>query len=468
MTGAVAQQVIGLAIFLLLARLLTPDVFGSVALALIWVELALLVGRWGTVELIQQQSWKEADYRAVFQLILLGNLLLSLLLVCIAWPMSWIFSQPSVAIFIYALAPLPLLQCISVIPEGKLRKKMQFAPIAMRGTVSYVAGGMVSIWMAYGGYGAWALVGQKILGVILPAFWLFSLSPVNPIGVKTPNMLPVLWRQGGQIVSNNIANALNGRIVEAAVGFWLGVQALGYVKITWRIFDMLVSLLLLPFSSAALPWLMAAEHPQQLRDKIAQISQITSLLVIPGFVGMALIAPYVIPLLLGEQWRPAVMPLQLLMLAGTMASINTYQVPVLLATHQTRWVSRLSLLNIFANVIFVVALTPLGLGWAILAFLLRASVMTIAFISVCQIVLNWHWRLMFKGVFPAIMGSIFMSMAVVASSLWLDSLAPLGQIVYIMLVCVIIYWLTIRFIFDVRFSLKDINTLRRQRVKDKR
>nr|HID14826.1 hypothetical protein [Anaerolineae bacterium] len=152
----------------LLTRLLLPEHFGMVTLALFFVSLAAQMRALGLDRaLIHRQEADEATLGTYFTL-RLGTLLASSLLVAVAAPALGRFypAMPLLAWVLVALAGVEVVKGLSTVQETLLSKNLAFRSLALTDVVASVTMTIVAPLLAWQGWGAWALVGEQASGIL--------------------------------------------------------------------------------------------------------------------------------------------------------------------------------------------------------------------------------------------------------------------------------------------------------------
>ena len=174
--SALAQAILQIVIFAVLARLLTPSDFGLVAVAGIFIDLASGVAALGTSQaLVQRQELSAHHIRAAFWIsVLMGGAMTALLFAC-SRLLATILGSPASAPLIAALSITFLIRAFAFVPEGLAARRFDFRILALRQIVAYVVGyGIVGVGSALVGAGPWALVYAQLTQVGLASFLLIA------------------------------------------------------------------------------------------------------------------------------------------------------------------------------------------------------------------------------------------------------------------------------------------------------
>ena len=164
-TGSAGQAVLQIAATIVLARLLTPHEFGSVAAALLVVGLAQLLTQVGvSAALVQRRELADDDVSAAFAFSVLVALVLAIALAVGAPVLSPLVGLPADSGLLPLLAPTLLLAGVAAVPSGLLQRRLQFRPLAV---VDLIAAGPamigVSVALALAGFGAYALAWASVV-----------------------------------------------------------------------------------------------------------------------------------------------------------------------------------------------------------------------------------------------------------------------------------------------------------------
>nr|MBA2624810.1 oligosaccharide flippase family protein [Acidimicrobiia bacterium] len=160
----VASRSLSTVVFVVLARLVEPEDFGLVAIASVFVALLTVLADQGFGQaLVQRPVLERTHLDTAFWLNVTIGALLALLLAGTAGAIANLFDEADLAPLLRALAMVPLISALGVVPSSLLRRDLAFASLAVRGLVGTAAGGVVGIAAAVAGAGAWALVAQLVV-----------------------------------------------------------------------------------------------------------------------------------------------------------------------------------------------------------------------------------------------------------------------------------------------------------------
>jgi len=318
----VLAEAIGLASMVVLARLIPPAEFGIFVITLLIQELALSVLGESVGSAIIQRPEATRRHFEVGQTICLclGAVLAVLTLISAPLLIDPVFGEET-ADLVLLTAPVFLFVALGTVPQAMLQRQLRFQRIGLIQIVSLLVRAVVAIALAvFAGMDAEALViGSLAAGVVGTAIAIASVD------FPRPSLDRNAARQlAGYGVPAGIASIswIGFRNVDyAIVGARLGLAATG---IYWRAFQLAVeyqrkiSTLLFQIG---FPILSRTASEEDLLAMRFRIMRVVSVGVFPLLAALAALAPSLIPWLFGPDWEPAVVPTQILSVAGAVSLV---------------------------------------------------------------------------------------------------------------------------------------------------
>jgi O-antigen/teichoic acid export membrane protein len=358
-------QAASLLVFFLLARLLSPEAFGLVALASVFLAfMQVFLNQGFTQVLIQREALEPEHIDTAFWTNLTIGIVLTLISLATADVVADWFQQAQLAPMLRGFSVLFVITALGNVQQALLERKLAFRAIAVRWLLGTVVGGCVGVGMALNGFGVWSLVSQQLVQELVGTLVLWKSSPWRPGFKVSVKHFHHLFSFGISLVGFNLLNFLNTRADDFLIGYFLGPVALGYYSIAYRILGVMTQLLITTGNQVALPtFSRLQENPEKFRNAFYTATELTALISFPIFLGVAALAPELVLLLFGEQWLPSIPVLQVLSFAGIFRSINFFKSSVFVALGKPHWSLWFGLLNAGLNVIgFTIAVR-----WGIVA-----------------------------------------------------------------------------------------------------
>lgn len=371
--GNSGQQIIGFLIFIYIARLLTPAEVGLVAFAMVLVEVLTFVSRLGQVEVLQRnRDLPDTTINTSFWILVVTGLL-STGLVLAAAPFAGLVSDnPDFPLVVALLAPFCALQAFNAVPEALLRRRLDYRSLSFRNWIAALSGGLLGVYLAFRGYGVFALVAQRVVTSLVQTICTWLFLRWHPRLAFDRTAARSLFVSGGEIMLAGFAGSLNQRVADAVAGTALGASALGFLRLGWRFFEVLVTLSVNPVVNVALTTFGRLQQDlPALRRAYLRLTQFMVTGSLPVFFGLGAVADILIPLVFGEKWMGSVMVIELLGFVVIGTSVNAFFGPVMIAVGKSRVLLGQSLFQLVVTVIFVLAGSPFGLVGVMVGFIAR-------------------------------------------------------------------------------------------------
>jgi polysaccharide transporter, PST family len=307
----------------LLAAILGPESFGIVAIAGIFIFfLGIIGGQFFIPVIIQRDNLTKGHQDTIFWI----NVVWCLAMVIVAYFLSgyWgeVNNSPEVADVIVALAPLVLVKGLVIVPSAMLLRTMDFKHLTYLIVISATSGGIVGIYMAFNGYGVWALVFQQWIAALvhLCLTWLFS-PYILGFTLSWTYLKEVLPFARGAFL-NEMGGFTQSRVEAILVGILFGPILIALYRICDKMVQIITSLLSRSINAFILPY--ASQHQNdtkkltQIVEKCIRLSTGLSFPVLGVLGGTSIVVLEV----LGDEWKVAWLGLSMLCVVGAVQSFS--------------------------------------------------------------------------------------------------------------------------------------------------
>jgi O-antigen/teichoic acid export membrane protein len=321
-----------------LARVLNPTDFGLVAMVTVFTGLIqTLVDGGLSMATIQRKEITHEQVSNLFWMNAVAGLLLCLLAVLIAPAIASLYGEPRLTEIVIALSITFLMSGLSVQHDALLRRQMKFMAIAVIDIVSAIAGIIVGITAAVYGVGYWALVIMSITSAAVQMcmrWWSISWRPSflsRGTGVK-PLVSFGLNLTGADFLGYVVSNA-----TPFVVGYLGGAQVAGLFNRAQTLTSMPSRQLLPPVIKVLQPTLSrVADNPVKLRRAIIGIIRKIALITMFVTINMAVMADWIVEILLGAGWEETVQVFQFLSVFTFVTPITTFTAVTLISVGAAR------------------------------------------------------------------------------------------------------------------------------------
>lgn len=411
------RQVLNLAVFVVLVRLLTEADFGVVALAAVFVALAQILVDQGLGDaVIQRREITRSHVDTAFWVAVVTGVLLTVAMVGLSAPIAGILREPELQPILMVLSLSFVLAALSSIQIALLRRELAFRSLALRSLLASLGGGIVGILLALGGFGAWALVGQQLVSAAISVLALWGLSPWRPSWNVSLQHFRELFPFGARVVGSDILTFLSRHGDNFLIGAVLGTTPLGLYAVGYRLLEATQVMLVNVARKITFPvFSRLQDDPQRMVGAYLRVTRAAGAVILPGYVGMALVAPELVSTVFGDGWEPSGDVASVLFLIGPVLSVQAFSGSFLNAAGHPEVVLRFRLLTTAANLVGFVIAVPFGIVAVASAFVIRGYLL---------LPVNLHWMRVHGGV-PV--GAYFAEMrgAAVATALMAASVVAL-------------------------------------------
>lgn len=306
------------------AHLLRPVEYGLMALAMVWVALALVLLQFGpTFAVIQQHDITEEHVNAAFWATLVGSVGCAVLLAATAPLWAALNDEPELVVLCLALTPVVILQAFNVIQDAILRRRLQMRGIAIRVMLSNLVAGTAAIGCAAAGMGVWALVVQQLVWPSLYAIMLWPIAGWRPRRGPILGPLRDLRRTSLQTYGGSIGNYLSHRVDVLLMGSLFGTELIGLWRFAQRLSEMANEVTSGGIQLISLPHLARHDGDAPAFEReLGRVLYGASLLTFPA-LGILAGASDAVVLFIGDQWAFAAGPLRLLCLVAAAVTVAT-------------------------------------------------------------------------------------------------------------------------------------------------
>jgi O-antigen/teichoic acid export membrane protein len=346
------RQALGLFVFAILARLLVAADFGLIALAAVFVGLAHIVVDQGLGDaIVQRRTLTRGHLDTAFWVALATGAILTASGFVLAIPIAALLGEPELQPILQVLSLVFVLSALNSIQVALLRRDLAFRSIALRTLLAIAGGGVVGIALAYAGAGAWALVGQQLTQAALAVVVLWRVSPWRPGRQVSRQHFRELFSFGINIVGSDILVFVSRNTDNLLIGALMGTTPLGIYAVAHRILDATGHLLVGIARRVAFPAFSRLHHdPERLRRAYFRVTRTSAALILPGFVGLSLVAPEIIAVLFGPKWNESGPVAAILFMIGPVLTVQSFSGSLLNAAGHPNVVFRFRLVTAITNV----------------------------------------------------------------------------------------------------------------------
>lgn len=435
-------QLVTFLVSIVLARLLTPKDYGTVALVTVFTNiLQVFVDSGLGTALIQKKDADELDFSSVF----FFNCA-----VCVLLYVGMFFLAPTIASFYNDMSLIPIIRVIgltivisgvkgiqqSYVSRNMLFKRFFFATLG--GTIFSAFFGIV---LAYKGYGAWAIVGQQLSNTAIDTIILWITVKWRPQMAFSWKRLTSLLSYGWKLLVSSLIDSLYNNLRNLIIGKVYTSQDLAFYNQGDKFPKVIVTNINSSIDSVLLPTMAASQDDcDRVRQMMRRAIKTSTYIMAPLMIGLAVCAKSIVKIVLTEKWMPCVPYLQIFCITYMFWPIHTAKLNAIKAMGRSDLFLKLEIAKKSIGMLLLIVTMPMGV-MAMAESLLVSTVTS-------MIINSWPNRELLKysfkeqmiDIIPGVMTAVIMggvvslvSLAKVSCVIELLIQIPVGAVVYLTL-----------------------------------
>ena len=301
-------QIIQFIVFIMLARILEPEAFGTIAILMVFITiLQVFIDSGLGTALIQKKDADNIDFSSVFYF----NIC-----ICIFLYILMFFSAPLIASFYNDLSLVPLIRVLSLmlvisgirnIQQAYVSRNMLFKKFFFSTLGGTIVSAIVGITVAYKGYGVWALVIQQITKVSIDTFILWVTVDWKPKLLFSFKKLRELFSYGWKLLVSALIDTTYNNLRQLIIGKLYTRIDLAYYNKGNAIPNLIIANVNSSIDSILLPILSKEQdNISNVKNLTRKSIQLSTYIIAPIMIGMGVTSYSFVPLLLTEKWIPCI------------------------------------------------------------------------------------------------------------------------------------------------------------------
>lgn len=301
-------QAVSFLVSIILARLLAPEAYGTIALAMVFINiLQVFVDSGMGTALIQKKDADDLDFSSVFYFNLAACLVLYAGLFLAAPSIAQFYGDPALTALVRALSLTVVVSGVRNIQQSYVSRHLLFKRFFFSTIGSTLASAVVGIAMAYAGFGVWALVGQSLSNVVTGTIILWATVPWRPRRMFSWQRLKSLLSFGWKLLVSSLLDTGYNNLRSLIIGKLYSSADLAYYNQGDKLPNLVITNINTSIDSVLLPT-MANEQDDhaRVRSMTRRAIKTSTYVMAPLMMGLAACAEPLIRLILTEKWLPCV------------------------------------------------------------------------------------------------------------------------------------------------------------------
>ena len=319
---------------IVLARLLDPSLYGTIALVTaITTILQVFVDSGMANSLIQKKDTDDLDYSSVFYFNLGFCLLLYAGLFFAAPLIGRVYRNAALVPVVRVLGLTIVVSGVKNVQQAYVAKTMQFRRFFFATLGGTVFSAAVGIALAYLGYGVWALVFQNLLNVTVNTLILWLTVGWKPKRMFSWQRLGGLISYGWKLLVSQLLDTAYLKLYQFIIGLRYSTADLAFYNRADQFPNLITENTNASLDSVLLPVLSSEQDDRgRVREMTRRAIKVSTYVLMPLMAGLAVCAEPLIRFLLTEKWLPCVPYMQILCLYYAFWPLHTANLNAIKAT----------------------------------------------------------------------------------------------------------------------------------------
>ena len=406
----IGAQSISFVVSIILARLLAPEMYGTVALITVFLAiLQVFVDSGMGNALIQKKDADDTDFSTVFYFNMLMCTCLYILLFILAPQISNFYNDPSMTPIIRVIGLTLIISGLKNVQQAYVSRNMLFKKFFYATLGGTIFSGFLGILLAYFGAGVWALVAQNLINCLIDTIILWMTVKWRPKRVFSWEKFLSLFSFGWKLLCSALLDTIYNNLRNLVIGKKYSSADLAYYNQGQKIPSLVVTNINTSIGSVLFPAL-AKEQDNKILLKIhvRRAIQISSYIMWPILIGVAACSQSIVKILLTDKWLPCVPYLQIACVVYGFMPIHTTNLQAINAMGRSDIFLRMEILKKIIGVVILAITMPFGVLAIASSAILTVIVSTFINAYPNTILLNYSYLEQMRDILPSLLLSLFM------------------------------------------------------------
>lgn len=396
---------------IILARLVTPEDYGVIALILVFTQIATVFIQSGfNTALIQKKESDDTDFSSIFYLSLLIAIICYLILFFLAPLIAKFYNQEILTPVIRVISITLFFGAVNSVQNAFVSKTMQFKRFFYSSMGAVLGSGVIGVILAFKGFGVWALVAQQLTKDVLICFILWFTVKWRPKLLFSFARVKNLFNFGWKLLCSALLDSIFKNIYNLIVGKVYNSESLGFYNRGQQIPQVISSNLDGSIQSVMLPTLSANnDNPDEVKRITRRSISTSAFVLMPCMFGLAAIAKPLVIVLLTDKWLPCVPFLQLSCISYALYPIHTANLTGINALGRSDIFLKLEIIKKCVILLNIVITVPLGIYAMVVGQVISGFIATFINAYPNKKLMNYSYVEQWRDLMPSFILSLLMA-----------------------------------------------------------
>lgn len=409
-----AAQAVSFILSVILARLLMPDEYGTITMVLVFINIANVFVTNGFGEaLVQRKNATDEDFTTVFYCSLAVAVFLYSVLYITAPLIATFYDSPELALVLRVLSLKLPIASINSIQRAYVQKNMQFKKFFFSTLGGTILSGVLGIFMAYKGFGVWALVAQYMSNSCVATIVMFFTVRWKPKLIFCKSSAKELIKFAWKLTAASLINTVYNELRSLIIGKKYSSSDLAYYNKGNHIPSLAITNINSAISTVIFPAMSQCNNaPNRLKAITRRSMKVAAFVIFPVMGGIIGVGESLIRLLLTEKWIPCVPYLYMACMYWACQPVQTANWQVIKAMGRSDLALRLEIYKKVIGFLLVFVSIPFGVEAIAASNVLFAIISMLINIIPNKRLINYSIREQMLDLAPSFISSVVMCLVV--------------------------------------------------------
>lgn len=407
-------QGVSFVVSVVLARLLAPEVYGTIALVTVFTAiLNVFVDSGLGSALVQKKDADDLDFSSVFYFNVAVCCLLYLGMFLAAPFIAEFYNRPELTPVIRVLSLTLVISGVKNVQQAYVSRTMQFKRFFFATLGGTVGAAVIGILMAYCGFGVWALVIQQIFNATVDTIILWITVKWRPKRIFSWKRLKGLFSYGWKLLVSALLETVYGNLRQLIIGKMYSSADLAQYNRGRQFPDVFIANINSSIDSVLLPTMARVqEDAAQVKGMTRRAMKTSTYIMAPLMMGLAFCAQPVVRLVLTEKWLPCVPFMQIFCITYMFYPVHTANLNAIKAMGRSDLFLKLEIVKKVVGLVLLVS--TMWFGVMAMAYSLLVSTLASMVINSWpnKRLLRYSYLEQMKDILPGILLAVFMGCCV--------------------------------------------------------
>lgn len=355
-------QIVTFIVSLVLARILMPDDYGIVSLALIFINFCDVIATTGlSSSLVQDENVCQKDFSTAFYFNLIFSVILYVIVYVCAPLIASFFKNDQLTIVLRVFALRIPIGALNSVQRAFVSRNMLFKKFFFSTLFGTITAGVIGVFLALNGYGVWALVAQYLTNSIIDSIVLFITVKWRPTLEFSVISLKRMYSFGAKILVASLLHEIYMEFRTLIIGKKYTSKDLAYFKQGEQFPKVIVQNINSSITNVLFPALSIIQTDKSSVKKMVQKSiQTSTYIMFPLMIGLAIMGESAVEIILTEKWLPCVPFLWAFCISYSLEPLQTANLQAIKAMGRSDLVLKMEIIKKTFGILTVIITVPIS------------------------------------------------------------------------------------------------------------